>query len=67
MNRLIKKSKLQKISKSQQKIRSNKHNVLPGESNKIALDSKRIQSNKSIEMCSYKTSKDMIPKKEEIS
>ena len=67
MNRLIKKSKLQKISKSQQKIRSNKLNVLPGEGNKIALDSKRIQSNKSIEMYSYKTSKDIIPKKEEIS
>ena len=55
--------------KSQQRFRSEKHNVFTEDVNKIPLcanDDKRIQSIHFIETCPYGTRKDLIYKKEEI-
>ena len=57
------------ILKTQQRFRSEKHNVFTEEINKIALssnDDKRIQSIDSIETYAHITSKDLAYKKEEI-
>ena len=65
--KLIKNNRL--ILKSQQKIRSKKHNVFTGEVNKIAVsanDDKIIQSLHSVETYAYGTTKDLVCKKEEI-
>ena len=54
------------ISKSQQKLRSKKHNIFTEEVNKIALsdnDEKQIQLIDSIETYSYGTSKDIVCRK----
>ena len=63
----IKNNKL--ILESQQRFRSENHNVFTEEVNKIAFganDNKRIQLIDSIETYSYGTSKDLACKKEEI-
>ena len=63
----IKNNKL--ILKTQQRFRSEKHNVFTEEINKIALssnDDKRIQSIGPIETHAHGTSKDLECKKEEI-
>ena len=57
------------ILKSQQRFRSKKQNVFTGEVNEIALsanDDKRIQSMDSTETNAYRTSKNLVRKKEEI-
>ena len=57
------------ILKSQQRFRSEKHNVFTEKVNKIALSTnhdKRIQSIDSMEKYIYGTSKDLARKKEEI-
>ena len=62
----IKNNKL--LLKSQQRFRSQKHNVFTEEVNKIALsanDDKKIQSTDSLEKYVYGRSKDLICKKEE--
>ena len=57
------------ILKTQQRFKSEKHNVFTEEFNKIALksnDDKRMQSIDSIETYAYETSKDLVSEKEEI-
>ena len=54
------------ISKSEQRFRSKKHNVITGEINKIALSAnndKIIQSINLIETYAYVTSKELVRKK----
>ena len=66
-NEFIKNNKL--ILKTQQRFRSEKHNVFTEEINKIALssnDDKRMQSIDSIETYAYGMNKDLVCKKEEI-
>ena len=61
-----KKSKL----KTQQRFRTERHNILTEENNQIALSSnndKRMQSMKSIEADAYGTSKDLISEKKRIN
>ena len=56
------------ILKSQQRFRSEKHNLFTEEVNKIALsanDDKRIQSTNSVKAYAYGTSKHLAWKKEE--
>ena len=63
----IKNNKL--ILKTQQRFKSEKHNVFTEEVNKIALstnDDKRMQSIDSIETYGYGTSKDLESEKEKI-
>ena len=55
--------------KSQQRFRSEKHNIFTEEVNKIALsvnDDKRVQSIDSTERYAYGTRKNLVCKKEEI-
>ena len=55
--------------KTQQRFKSERHNVFTEEINKIALssnDDKRMQSIYSIETYTYGTSKDLVSGKEEI-
>ena len=55
--------------KSQQRFRSEKHNIFTEEVNKIALsvnDDKRVQSIDSTERYTYGTRKNLVCKKEEI-
>ena len=55
--------------KSQQRFRSEKHDTITEEVNRIALiasDDKRMQLINSIETCAYGVSKDLIRKYEEI-
>ena len=62
---LIKNNKL--ILKTQQKFRSERHNIFTEEINKIVLssnDDKIMQLIDSIETYTYDTSKDLISKKE---
>ena len=57
------------MSKSQQRFKSEKHNVFTKEINKIALssnDDKRIKSIDLVETYVYGTKKDLIGKKREI-
>ena len=57
------------ILKTQQRLKSRKHNVFTEEINKIALssnDNKRIQSIDSIETYASETSKDVVIEKEVI-
>ena len=57
------------ISKTQQKFKSERHNVFTKEINNIALssnDDKRIQSIDSIETYAYGTNKDLVSEKEVI-
>ena len=57
------------ILKTQQRFKSERHNVFTEEINKIALsssDDKRMQSIDSIETYAYGTSKDLVSEKEEI-
>ena len=64
---LLKNNKL--ILKTQQRFKSERHNVFTEEINKISLssiDDKRMQSIDSIETYAYGTSKDLICKKEKI-
>ena len=64
---MIKNNRL--ILKSQQRLRSEKHNVFTGEVNKIVLganDGKRILSVDSIETYAYWANEEIINKKEEI-
>ena len=63
----IKKNKL--ILKTQQRFRSERHNVFTEEINKIPLssnDDKRMQPIDSIETYAYETNKDLVCKKENI-
>ena len=55
--------------KTQQRFKSERHNVFTEEINKIALssnDDKRMQSIDSIETYAYGTNKDLVCKEEEI-
>ena len=55
------------ILKTQKRFKSQRHNIFPEKINKIALisnDDKRMQSIDSIETYAYRTSKDLICKKE---
>ena len=55
--------------KTQERFKSERHNVLPEEFNKISLssnDDKRMQSIDSIKTYAYGTSKDIVSGKEEI-
>ena len=55
--------------KTQEKFKSERHNVFTEEINRIALssnDDKSMQSIDSIERCTYGTSKDLVNEKEEI-
>ena len=55
--------------KTQQRFRSERHDVFTEEINKIALSSnydKRMQSIDSIKTCAYGTTKDQISEKEEV-
>ena len=64
---MIKTNKL--ILKTQQRVRSEKHDVFIEEINMIALssnDDKRIQSIDSIETYTYRINKDLVCKKEKI-
>ena len=57
------------ISKTQQRLKSERHNIFTEEINKIALssnDDKRMQSIDSIQTSAYGTSKDLVSEKEEI-
>ena len=57
------------ILKTQQRFKSEKHNVFSEEINEIALsshDDKRMQSIDSIEKYAYGMSKDLVCKKEEV-
>ena len=57
------------ILKTQQRFKSERHNVFREEVNKISLssnDDKRIQLIDSIETDTYRTSKDLVSEKEEI-
>ena len=57
------------ILKTQQRFKSEKHNVFTEEINKTDLnanDGKRMQSSDSIKTCSYGTSKNLSSEKEEI-
>ena len=57
------------ISKTQQRFKSERHNVFTEEINKIAFssnDDKRMQSIDSIETYAYGTNKDLVSKKGEI-
>ena len=59
----------QRNLKTQQRFKSERHNVFTEEINKIALNSKdvkRTQSIDSIETYAYRTSKDLVSEKEEI-
>ena len=59
----------QRNLKTQQKFKSERHNVFAEEINKIALNSKDVkitQSIDSIETYAYRTSKDLVSEKEEI-
>ena len=63
----VKKIKL--ILKTQQRFKSERHNVFTVEINKISLnsnDEKRMQSTDSVEISAYGTSKDLVSEKEEI-
>ena len=63
LENIIKNSEKKLISKSQQKLRSKKHNIFTEEVNKIALsdnDEKQIQLIDSIETYSHGTSKDIV-------
>ena len=54
--------------KTQQRFKSERHNVFTEESNKIALSSnvdKRMQSTDSMETYAYGMSKDLVSEKEE--
>ena len=67
LKEFIKKNKT--ILKTQQRFKSERHNIFTEEINKIALspnDDKRMQSIYSIEAHAHGTSKDLICKKEEI-
>ena len=58
------------ISRTQQRFKSERHNVLTEEINKIALrsnDDQRMQSIDSIETYAYGTSQDLVSDKEEIN
>ena len=64
----IKNNKL--ILKTQQRFKSEKHHVFTGEINMIALrsnDDNRMQSTYSTETYAYRTSKDLVSEKEEIT
>ena len=64
---MIKSNKL--ILKTQQRFKSERHNIFTEEIKKIALcsnDDKRMQSIDSIEIYVYGTSKDLVSEKEEI-
>ena len=66
LKKFIKNNKL--ILKTQQRFRSEKHNVFTEEINKTALisnDDKRIQSIDSVDRYAYGTSKDLLGEKEE--
>ena len=55
--------------KTQQRFKSERHNVFTEEINKIALssnDDKRMQSIDLIETCAYRTSTDLVSEKEKI-
>ena len=57
------------ILKTQQRFKSEKHNVFTEDVNKITSslnDDKRMQSFDSIEISAYGTSKDLVSEKEEI-
>ena len=57
------------ILKTQQRFKSERHNVFTEDINKMALssnDDKRMQSIDSIETYAYVTSKDLVSEKEEI-
>ena len=57
------------ISKTQQRLKSERHNIFTEEINKIPLssnDDKRMQSIDSIQTSAYGTSKDLVSEKEEI-
>ena len=63
LQKIIKNYKNNKILKSQQRFRIEKHNVFTVKVNKIALsanDDKRIQSIDSIETYSYGTNREII-------
>ena len=63
----IKNKKL--IAKSQQRFKSEKHNIFTEKINKITLSAnndKRIQSTNPVETYAYKIIKDLVCKKEEI-
>ena len=63
----IKNKKL--ISKSQQRFKSEEHNIFTEKINKITLSAnndKRIQSTNPVETYAYKIIKDLVCKKEEI-
>ena len=67
LREFIKNNKL--ILKTQQRFRSEKHNIFTEEIDKIALssnDAKRMQSIDSTETYEYGMSKDLVCKKEEI-
>ena len=58
---------MKKNIKTQQKFRSEKHNVFTEEINSISLnsnDDRRIQSIDSVETYAYETSKDLVCKKQ---
>ena len=66
LQKIIKNYKNNKILKSQQRFRIEKHNVFTVKVNKIALsanDDKRIQSIESIETYSYGTNREIIHRK----
>ena len=66
LQKIIKNYKNNKILKSQQRFRIEKHNVFTVKVNKIALsanDDKRIQSIDSIETYSYGTNREIIHRK----
>ena len=55
--------------KTQQRFKSERHNIFTEEINETALnsnDDERMQSIHSIETCAYGTSKDLVSEKEEI-
>ena len=61
--------KIKLILKTQQRFKSERHNVFTVEINKISLnsnDEKRMQSTDSVEISAYGTSKDLVSEKEEI-
>ena len=67
LKKIIKNNKL--VLKTQQKFKSERHNVLPEEIDKIALssnDDKRMQSIDLKERYAYRTGKDLVSEKEEI-
>ena len=61
--------KIKLILKTQQRFKSERHNVFTVEINKISLnsnDEKRMQSTDSVEISAYGISKDLVSEKEEI-